>query len=181
MPHRWPGELAQYRLGVTGDRSTTRGICPAAARPPPPMRYSRRTAGVTGGLPSGKAAIVSFPDYPMARRIYKEASVDRRGEKKRRLAQLLSMSYDTIDRWLARIDKDTKEERDAAVQDLYLQCYTQEEIAERVGVPLGSLNDKFLEIRKYGIPGIAGLHTEDMPEDGATEKVMKASALNGKS
>lgn len=77
------------------------------------------------------------------------------------------MSYDTINRWLSRIDKDTEEEQQIAVQNLYLQGYTQEEIAEAVGIPQRTISDVLAEICKYEIPLKPGLFTEDQPEDGA--------------
>lgn len=36
---------------------------------------------------------------------------------------------------------DQREERDATVQDLYLRCHTQEEIAEAVGTSVGKVNE----------------------------------------
>ncbi len=41
----------------------------------------------------------------------------------------------TINRWLSRIERDERKERDAAVQDLQLRCYTKQEVAASVGVP----------------------------------------------
>ena len=94
--------------------------------------------------------------------LYRAAAVENRGEKKARLAKLLSMSPDTINRWLSRIDKGTREERSAAVQNLYLQCHTQEKIAEAVGMPQQSVADLLPEIRNYGIPVIPGQFAEDL-------------------
>jgi len=53
---------------------------------------------------------------------------------------------------------------------LYSQCYTQEEIAERVGMPFGSIPDLFLRIRKYGIPRIPGQFAEHLPDEGASQE-----------
>ena len=44
------------------------------------------------------------------------------------------MSPRTIRDWLSRIDKDTKERRNKRILALWLACYTQEEIAEAVGI-----------------------------------------------
>lgn len=109
----------------------------------------------------------------MARRIYRDTNAEERGQTKLRLAELLSMSYDTINRWLSRIDKDTEEERNAAVLNLYLQCYTQEEIAASVGMPRPSVQEVLTRICKYEIPSIPGMFSDDMPEDSATAKVKK--------
>lgn len=116
----------------------------------------------------------------IARNIYRAANADDRGAKKQRLARLLSMSYETINRWLSRIDKDTIEERNAAVQDLYLQCYTQEEIGSAVGMPRQTVDDLLLEICKCRIPAIPGLFAEDLPDDSSLEKVKReAEAVRG--
>lgn len=96
----------------------------------------------------------------MARRIYRNAPVEERGAKKQRLAELLSMSYATINTWLGRIDKDTKEERDAAVQNLFLQCFTQQEIADAVGMPRKTVDDLLAEIQEFKIPPIPGMYGE---------------------
>ena len=70
----------------------------------------------------------------MARRIYHITPEKERDEKKRRLATILSVSERTVRDWLSRIDKDGKEARDKRIFDLWLACYTQEEIAEQVGI-----------------------------------------------
>ncbi len=46
--------------------------------------------------------------------------------------------------------------------------HPQEEIAEAVGMPEGSVTDLSLRIRKYEIPGISGQFAEDM--EGKSEK-----------
>ena len=43
-------------------------------------------------------------------------------------------------------------ERNAAVLNLYLQCYTQEEIAGLVGIKQPRVNELLSVIRKYEIP-----------------------------
>lgn len=83
------------------------------------------------------------------------------------------MSYDTINRWLSRIDKDEEEERLSAVQNLYLQCYTLDEIAESVGTPKKTIHDLCADICNYKIPHIPGIYTEDLPDDSAPAKVKK--------
>jgi len=59
--------------------------------------------------------------------------------EKAELAQLFSVSERTIARWTARRDKDLKDFRDKQIADLWLACYTEEEIAEAVGIPVGTL------------------------------------------
>ena len=64
----------------------------------------------------------------MARRIYRATPLEKQGEKKKKLAEILSVSLRTIQDWLSHIDKDNKINRDCKVRDLWLQCYKQEEI-----------------------------------------------------
>jgi len=79
----------------------------------------------------------------------------------------------TIHRWLSRIDKDTEEERNSAVLNLYLQCYTLDEIAAAVGCTRDFANDVCCRIGNYEIGNIPGQFTEDQPEDSAAEKVKR--------
>lgn len=72
----------------------------------------------------------------MARAIYHQTAPKDREAKKKHLAKILSVSERTVREWLSRIDKDAKEERDKQIVALWLACYTQEEIAERVGCSL---------------------------------------------
>jgi hypothetical protein len=52
---------------------------------------------------------------------------------------------DTTRDWLSRIDKDAKEARDKRIFDLWLECYTQQEIAEAIGIPRKTVDDTFGE------------------------------------
>lgn len=77
----------------------------------------------------------------VARKIYNATSEKERKGKKARLAGILSVSERTIQGWLSRIDKDSKEKRDKRIFDLWLACYTQEEIAEREGISREAVSD----------------------------------------
>lgn len=66
----------------------------------------------------------------MARRIYHVTPEKERDAKKAHLARILSVSEETIRKWLSRIDKDAKDARRKRVFALWLASYTQEEIAE---------------------------------------------------
>ena len=70
----------------------------------------------------------------MARRIYHATPEREREAKKRALESILSVSDRTVREWLSRIDKDTKEDRNRRIFDMWLACYTQEEIANAVGL-----------------------------------------------
>lgn len=69
----------------------------------------------------------------MARRIYHVTPEKDRDEKKKHLAKILSVSDRTVREWLSRIDKDAKADRDKRIFDLWMQCWTNLEIAEAVG------------------------------------------------
>ena len=109
----------------------------------------------------------------MAARIYRATEPEERGAKKHRLSEILSVSYDTVNRWLGRIDKDSEEERNAAVLNLYLQCYAEEEIAEAVGCTRDVVRTVLGKTSNYEISPIPGIFCEDQPDDSATEKVRK--------
>jgi hypothetical protein len=83
----------------------------------------------------------------MARRIYNGTPDGERDEKKKHLAKILAVSERTVRDWLSRIDKDTKESRNRKIFDLWLACYTQEEIAEAVNTPRKTVDD---ELEKSG-------------------------------
>ena len=55
------------------------------------------------------------------------------------------------------------EERNAAVQNLWLQCYTQQEIADSVGMPQKTVDDLLARIKEFKIPLIPGQFSEDLP------------------
>lgn len=76
-----------------------------------------------------------------ARKIYHVTPIKDRQTKKAELAEILSVSPRTVQNWLSRIDKDTKEQQKKKVLDLWMQCFTQEEIAEQVGIPQQSVSE----------------------------------------
>jgi len=60
--------------------------------------------------------------------------------EKAEFAALFSVSERTIDRWTARRDKDMKEQRDKRIADLWLACWTEQEIADEVGCDRATVN-----------------------------------------
>jgi len=68
-----------------------------------------------------------------AREVYHMTPEKERKAKRESLRQLLSVSERTIRDWLSRIDKDTKEKQRKQAFDMWLACYTQEEIATALG------------------------------------------------
>jgi len=86
----------------------------------------------------------------MARRIYHVAPERERDEKKKHLVKILSVSERTIRNWLSRIDKDAKEARNKRIFEMWLACYTQEEIAEAVGIERSTVTKMAEEFVKIG-------------------------------
>jgi hypothetical protein len=62
------------------------------------------------------------------------------------------VSERTVRSWLSRIDKDAKDARNTRTFELWLACYTQEEIAETIGVT------------KETVSEIISQKTADLPE-----------------
>lgn len=75
-----------------------------------------------------------------ARRIYLVTSEKERDEKKKHLQKILSVSTRSIKRYLDDIDKDNQEKKDKLIKDMWLACYTQEEIAEAVNMDKSSVS-----------------------------------------
>ena len=55
------------------------------------------------------------------------------------------LSERTVRDWLSRVDKDAKEARNKRIFDMWLACYTQQEIAEAIGIPRKTVDDTFGE------------------------------------
>lgn len=106
----------------------------------------------------------------MARQIYHKTSQEERGRKKARLAEILSVSERTVSGWLSRIDKDEVEERNVAIQDLYLRGYTEEQIAEQVGSPRTTVQQVLTRIADLQIPSIPDQFADLRAAEDATEK-----------
>lgn len=96
----------------------------------------------------------------MARRIYLSVVPKERNGKKESLCKLLSVAKSTMAQWLSDIDKDAKAERDAAIFDLWLACYTQEEIAERVGVSQPEIAGRIKEIITKSDSGLSDIFSK---------------------
>lgn len=85
------------------------------------------------------------------------------GDKKE-LARLLSVAERTIARWVENIDKAQREERQRRIQDMWLACRTQEEIAEEVGIARQTITDQMEvlpDLDKWQKPAITAAMFED--------------------
>jgi len=66
----------------------------------------------------------------MAIRLYASGT----GMEKAEIAETLSVSLRTVNGYLADTDKQLREQRRETIRDMWLACYTQQEIADAVGV-----------------------------------------------
>lgn len=82
----------------------------------------------------------------MARQIYHITPERDRNVKKEHLAKILSVPERTMRDWLGRIDKDSKEARNKRIFDLWMACYTQDEIAEKENIPQRTIADVLAEM-----------------------------------
>ena len=85
--------------------------------------------------------------------------VERTADTKRAIATDLSVVQKTVDRWLNDIDKATREERNDKLFNLWMACYTQEEIAEELGIE----------------PRTVGRHIESFGQNGQLSKMSKTN------
>lgn len=87
----------------------------------------------------------------MARKIYSATPEKERGDKKKQLAKILSVSERTIADWLSRMDKDAKEARNRRIFEMWLACYSQQEIADAENVDqktVSALVGDFADLQK---------------------------------
>lgn len=88
----------------------------------------------------------------LARKIYNGVADKKRDTEKARLAKLLSVSERTVRNWLSSIDKDAKESRDKKIFNMWMACYTQEEIAEVTGISRPQVSEVLSESAKLPKP-----------------------------
>ena len=72
------------------------------------------------------------------------------GLDKKEIAQDLAVSDKTIQRCLFDIDKQLREERKRQIFELYMDCLTHREIAQRVGIPQQSVTDIIKSLTERG-------------------------------
>lgn len=81
------------------------------------------------------AQLANADKQRMTREIYSRAADKDRPALKKRLQRVMSVGERSIQRWTSRIDKDAAAERKEQAFALWLACYTQDEIAERLNTP----------------------------------------------
>lgn len=72
------------------------------------------------------------------------------GERIKQIAKTLSVSPRMIRTWTANQRKDAEAEQKQQVAGLWLACYTQDEIAEKVGMPQRSVTDAIKKFSESG-------------------------------
>src|SRR5690606_28209475 len=64
------------------------------------------------------------------------------GENKKELAKILSVTTRTISNWCSHIDKAKKEEQERKIREMWLACYTLDEIGEEVNLDKANVSRK---------------------------------------
>lgn len=67
-------------------------------------------------------------------KIYLSTNISERRGKREHLAKILGVSEAKLSQMLSRTDKEERERRDARIRDMWMRCYSQQEIAEAEGV-----------------------------------------------
>lgn len=73
---------------------------------------------------------------------------ERNPDRKKYLAKLLSVTVRAVQEWVADLDQAEREERKKTIQDLYLKCYTAEEIGQIVGLEARQTNEEVSAINE---------------------------------
>jgi len=63
------------------------------------------------------------------------------GERTHEIAALLSVSRDTVERWTKDARQTEKQEQQDRAWDLWLDCFSEREIADKIGTPQQTIND----------------------------------------
>lgn len=80
----------------------------------------------------------------MAVRLY--AVGERSADRKKELAALLAVTVRAITSWVADLDQADREARKAVIREMYIKCYTDEEISDSVGVSVQPVKDEVSDI-----------------------------------
>ena len=86
----------------------------------------------------------------MARRLYHVTPTADRDATKKHLSQILSVTEKTIRNWLSRIDKDAKEAAKKQAMDLWLACWTQQDIGDELNVTKQTVSEWMDDLSDFG-------------------------------
>jgi len=81
----------------------------------------------------------------LARRLYRATPVRDREALKPRLEKILSVDVRSVQRWTADIDKDERAARNKKIRELRMAGWTQQEIADEVGLSRRAVSDVLAE------------------------------------
>tara|TARA_R110000824_G_scaffold400963_2_gene610107 strand:- start:1913 stop:3187 length:1275 start_codon:yes stop_codon:yes gene_type:complete len=97
----------------------------------------------------------------MARSIYNAKEID-----KKELSQILSVSQRTVHNWVENIDQQRKEDQQRQITDLWLACYTQDEISKSLNVPRRTITEKTKVLANLAtLPNLPKVHATYQEED----------------
>ncbi len=97
----------------------------------------------------------------------KEGDAARHARIKADIAAHVGASERMVQSYLADIDKDLREQRSARIFSLWMQCWTQAEIADTTGVPRQTITRKLEELPTK-FPGTNRVKLSEYAEDGWT-------------
>lgn len=87
----------------------------------------------------------------VAVRIYLSTSISERRGKREHLAKILGVSEAKLSQMLSRTDKEERERRNDRIRDMWMRCYSQQEIADAEGLSRDSVTDimgEFSDVKK---------------------------------
>lgn len=87
----------------------------------------------------------------VAVKIYLSTPISERRGKREQLARILGVSEAKLSQMLSRTDKEERDRRNTRILDLWMRCYSQQEIAEAEGVSRDSITDivgEFSDVKK---------------------------------
>lgn len=117
----------------------------------------------------------------MARQIYHATPERERDEKKKHLAKILSVSERTVRDWLSRIDKDSKEARNKRIFEMWLACYTNDEIGNEFDMTpqgVGQVLKEMAELPEVSKPAAHHLTDFDPPIYNVWKQQEKTNGVN---
>lgn len=88
----------------------------------------------------------------MAVKIYLMTPISERRGKRERLAKILGISEAKLSTMLSRTDKEERDRRNVRIRDLWMRCYSQEEMAELEGLSRPQVTEIVSEFSDLKIP-----------------------------
>ena len=86
----------------------------------------------------------------LVQRVYAETPESERGNKKKELASMLAITERSVNSYVETMDRKAREQRKQTIYDLWMACYTQQEIADTVGVAQPTVVNEIKNFIKNG-------------------------------